>query len=112
MDNRLTEIEQHLRDQNGGLEERVRILESVLESMGDGVAVANEQGKFLLFNAAAKRIYGRGPVEGSLERWSEIFGVFRADGVTPWPADQLPLARALRGESTDQVELFFRNPAH
>ena len=112
MDSRVSDLEQHLRERNGGLEDKVRILESVLESMGDGVAVANEQGKFILFNAAAKRIYGRGPVEGSLERWSEIFGVFRADGVTPWPADQLPLARALRGESTDQVELFFRNPAH
>jgi diguanylate cyclase (GGDEF)-like protein len=38
--------------------------------------------------------------------------VLRADGVTPFPADELPLARALRGEATDQVELFFRNIAH
>lgn len=112
MDPLVNTLEEHLGGRATGLEERIRILESVLESMGDGVAVVDEQGKFLLFNAAARRIYGRGPVDGPVERWSEIYGVFLADGVTPFPADKLPLARALRGESTDQVELFFRNPAH
>ncbi len=112
MDTLVSELERGLRQQVAGLEENVRILESVLESMGDGVAVVDEQGKFLLFNAAARRIYGRGPVEGPAEQWSDVYGVFLPDGITPFPADQLPLARALRGESTDQVELSFRNAAH
>jgi len=112
MDSLVSEVERHLRQQVTGLEENVRILESVLESMGDGVAVVDEQGKFLLVNAAARRMYGRGPVEGPAERWSDVYGVFLSDGITPFPADQLPLTRALRGESTDQVELSFRNAAH
>lgn len=112
MDSLVSHLEQQLQGRTVALEEKIRILESVLENMGDGVAVANEQGDFLLFNSAARRIYGHGPVDGALERWSEIYGVFRGDGVTPYPADQLPLARALRGDSTEQVELFFRNPAH
>jgi diguanylate cyclase (GGDEF)-like protein len=94
------------------VDDRIRILESVIENMGDGVAVVDEHGKFVLINAAAKRIYGRGPTDGPIERWSQTYGVLRADGVTPFPADQLPLARALRGEATDQVELLFRNIAH
>jgi diguanylate cyclase (GGDEF)-like protein len=112
MDTLVSELERHLRQKVAGLEENVRILESVLESMGDGVVVVDEQGKFLLFNAAARRIYGRGPVDGPADRWSELYGVFQPDGISPFPADQLPLARALRGESTDQVELSFRNPTH
>jgi len=112
MDSLVSHLEQQLQGRTAALEEKIRILESVLENMGDGVAVANEQGDFLLFNSAARRIYGHGPVDGALERWSEIYGVFRGDGVTPYPADQLPLARALRGDSTEQVELLFRNPAH
>jgi diguanylate cyclase (GGDEF)-like protein len=94
------------------VDDRLRILESIIENMGDGVAVVDEHGRFVLINTAAQRIYGRGPTDGPIERWSQIYGVLRADGVTPFPADQLPLARALRGEATDQVELFFRNIAH
>jgi diguanylate cyclase (GGDEF)-like protein len=94
------------------VEDRVRILESVIENMGDGVVVVDEHGKFVLMNAAARRLYGRGPTDGPVEQWSEVYGVLRADGVTPFPADELPLSRALRGEATDQIELFFRNFAH
>jgi diguanylate cyclase (GGDEF)-like protein len=112
MDHVINALERHLDASPTALEERIRILESVLESMGDGVAVVDEHGTFVLINSAAKRIYGRGPTDGPMDRWSELYGVLRADGLTPYPADQLPLARALRGEATDQVELFFRNIAH
>lgn len=105
-------LQQHLGGRTQGFEERIRVLESALESMGDGVAVVDEHGKFLVFNSAARRIYGRDPVDESVERWSATYGIFLPDRVTPFPPDELPLARALRGESTDQVELFFRNAAH
>ena len=32
------------------------------------------------------------------------------DRVTPYPPDQLPLARAIRGESSQGIEVFTRNP--
>ena len=112
MDPRVNALQQHLGGRLSGFEERIRVLESVLESMGDGVAVVDEHGKFLLFNSAVRRIYGRDPIDGSVDRWSETYGVYLPDRVTPFPPHQLPLARALRGESTDQIELFFRNPAH
>src|ERR671912_411967 len=98
-------LERHLAGHPSGLEERIRILESVIESMGDGVAVVDEHGKFVLINSAAKRIYDRGPTDGPMGGWSQVWGVLRADGVTLYPADELPLARALRGEATDQIEL-------
>lgn len=112
MDSLVTSPQQQLGGRLSQFEDRIRVLESVLESMGDGVVVVDEHGKFLLSNSVARRIYGRDPVDGSVERWSELYGVFLPDRITPFPTHQLPLARALRGESTDQIELFFRNPAH
>ena len=32
-------------------------------------------------------------------------------GTTPYPADDLPLARAIRGESVDQAELYIAYPS-
>src|SRR5262249_5420014 len=45
-----------------------------------------------------------------LPEWPSRYGIFATDGVTPYPAEQLPLAKALRGEETNQIQLFIRNP--
>jgi PAS domain S-box-containing protein len=87
-----------------------QILQSVLDSMGDGVAVADEKGKFILFNSAAEKILGVGAKSMPRQDWSEYFGIYLPDGVTPVPADDIPLAQALRGESVEGAELFVRNP--
>lgn len=93
------------------LESQTRILESVLDSMSDGVIVADENARFLLWNAAAKRIVGIGPVESPPAEWPQTYGIYLPDTVTPFPADKLTLTRAIRGEASDQVEMFVRNPA-
>ncbi len=86
-----------------------QILQSVLDSMGDGVAVADEKGSFILFNSAAEKILGFGATSLPRQEWSGHYGIYLADGVTPVPADDIPLARALRGESVEDAELFVRN---
>jgi PAS domain S-box-containing protein len=98
-------------DAERALADQKRILQSVLDSMGDGVAVVNEQGEFLVWNPAATRITGLGPV-GMPAEWSERYGVFLPEGSTPYPPMDLPLARAMRGEATDGEELLLRNPVH
>src|SRR6202171_680992 len=87
-----------------------QILQSVLDSMGDGVAVADEKGNFILFNSAAEKILGVGAIPMPRQEWPDHFWIYLADGVTPVPADDIPLARALGGESVEGAELFVRNP--
>src|SRR2546426_12416231 len=75
-----------------------QLFQSILDSMGDGLVVADATGRFLLFNPAAERILGIGLVDASPDDWGRIYGVFHPDRVTPYPAERMPLALAIRGE--------------
>ena len=84
-------------------------LTSLLDSVNDGVIVADLDGRFLVFNAAARRILGQGPLQVPISEWTESYGAFLDDTVTPYPPEQLPLARALRGETVYESPVFIRN---
>ena len=86
------------------------LLQLILASIADGVVVADSNGKFLLFNAAAEQVLGIGATESTPDQWTDRYGAYLPDAVTPYGSDQLPLVRAMRGENVDAVELFVRNP--
>lgn len=81
----------------------------VLDNMGEGLVAADQEGHFLIWNNAAQNLMGRGAEDLPKEQWTPHYKVFLPDGVTPYPADQLPLVRALRGESVT-VELMVQPP--
>ena len=97
------------RRKDATLRRQSRVHEAAVRSLAEGVIVADTQGRFLLFNPAAERILGMGRQEVGLLEWSRTYGCFYPDTRTPYPPEQLPLARALRGEETDE-EMFIRNP--
>jgi len=90
------------------LRQQTSILQSILDSMGDGVIVADQTGKILCFNPAAEILLGIAPLSATPDKWTEQHGLFLPDGVTPYPAHEFPLARAMRGEAVDGVEVFVR----
>ena len=91
------------------LEEQSFMLQSVLDSMAEGLVAANEQGKFIMWNPAAEKLVGLGAADLPPSQWSDYYGVFFPDKVTPIPAGQNPLERAIRGEVV-HCEVFLRNP--
>jgi diguanylate cyclase (GGDEF)-like protein/PAS domain S-box-containing protein len=94
-----------LRDQTG-------VLQSVLDSIADGVIVADEHGRLLLVNPAARRIVGLPITEKvSLKNLPAHYGIHRADGKTLFPAEELPIIQAVQDRATDSVELVIRNAA-
>jgi PAS domain S-box-containing protein len=95
--------ERHLRGQ-------AELLELILNNIGDPVIAVDENGKLLLFNPAAIRLYGMGILGTSQTKSSDRYGLFLPDGTTPYPKVDLPLARAIRGESVTDLEIFVRTP--
>ena len=86
-------------------------LAPVLESMTDGVIVADLAGKLVYFNTSAKRILRQEPMGSQSAEWQTQFGVFYPDRVTPMDERQLPLVRALTGELVVAELQFLRSPA-
>jgi PAS domain S-box-containing protein len=107
--------ETSFRDLAGGLLEEAatadhaRLLRDILNSLTDGVVVADTSGRFIHFNPAAEQILGLGLIGASLADWSPSYGCYRDDGVTPLPSSELPLARAIAGETTREFPVFIRN---
>jgi PAS domain S-box-containing protein len=91
------------------LESQTLMLQSVLDSMTEGLAAADEQGKFVIWNTAAEKILGMGATNLPNQEWTEHYGLFLNDTVTPFSTDQLPMVRAIRGE-VSTTEMFVRNP--
>ncbi|KAB8144308.1 PAS domain-containing protein [Chloroflexia bacterium SDU3-3] len=97
---------QHLAEE--ATQRHASLLQLILDSMSDAAVVADDEGHILLINPAAAAMFGD---QGGLfvARTSEDAGLLLPDGLTPCPPDAMPLARAIRGEPTDNVELILRN---
>lgn len=93
------------------LRENRELLKQMLDGMADAVIVADQEERFLLFNPAAERMFGLGPTTTTSSEWAERYGLFQVDRITPFPADEIPLARAVRGDATNNVEMFVRHAA-
>ena len=111
--------EQHAREleeSEAALRSQTRILWSILDSMGDGVVVADSESGFQLMNRAARRLLNVGDdrrPDVSSENWTEEFGVriFRPDQVTPYSHEELPLIQAMHGRTVTRADLFLRREA-
>ena len=99
------ELERTIRD----LRTQAQLVDTVFESISDGVVVANPEGEFTIFNSSAEQIVGMGMVASSPDQWQGRYGIFQADQKTPVATEQLPLVRAMQGESIDDEDLFIRN---
>ena len=91
------------------LQHQIQLMLAIFDSISDGVIVADEKGD-LTFNQSAERIIG-GRVDTVFKHGTEEYSIFYPDKVTPVPTEELPLVRALRGEATDEMEMFIRTVA-
>jgi len=90
------------------LEAQTLMLQSVLDSMTEGLAAVNEQGQFVIWNTAAEKILGMGATDLASPKWTGHYGLFLSDTVTPFPTEELPVLRAIRGD-VSTTEMFVRN---
>jgi signal transduction histidine kinase/CheY-like chemotaxis protein len=103
---------QELARSEEALQRQTRILQSILDSMTDGVIVADEEGRFILVNPAAERLFRlRDRMDVPHDEWARRSGLYLPDTVTPYPVDRLPLMLAIKGEAVDGVEAFVPSAA-
>jgi signal transduction histidine kinase len=84
------------------------LLPSLLDAMPVGVCLAEDTGTLVFGNRAAAALLGRRVKTGvTLEAIAKRYGIYRAGTDDLYPTDELPLARAVRGEgcSADDLEL-------
>jgi PAS domain S-box-containing protein len=89
---------------------REETLRAILDSLAEGVIVADKDGRVLFFNAVSERILGIGSKNVSPGDWTSVYGCYRPDKITPYPSDQLPLAQAIRGKEVANELMFIKNP--
>ncbi|MGA2174475.1 MAG: ATP-binding protein [Verrucomicrobiota bacterium] len=99
---------QELARSEAALRQQTSILQSILNSMGDGVIVADAQGKILLFNPAAGRLIQAGLGTTAPGETSDRFQTYLPDTLRTYPTYEHPLVRAIRGEVIDGAEIFLR----
>ena len=86
------------------------VLAAVFKNLAVGVVVCDTDGHFVLFSPEAERILGPASMRVDSAQWSSTYGCYRPDMVTLYPPEELPLARAMRGEEALHELIFIRNP--
>jgi diguanylate cyclase (GGDEF)-like protein/PAS domain S-box-containing protein len=91
--------------------EKAWLLETVLASAGEGILAADLDGNITLMNDTAREILGM-PMDAIRDSTirAEAVRIFELDGTTRLPHEDLPLQRAIRGESTLR-EIIIRSEA-
>jgi PAS domain S-box-containing protein len=81
----------------------------ILRQMVDGVIVASADGAIVFVNDAATRLHGVARLDVGPEDYSAIYHLFTLEG-RPFPSEDLPLARAVRGETVTDAHWTIRRP--
>lgn len=76
-------------------QEFTRIL---LEHLSDGVVACDAERNLVLFNKAARQWHGVDARRLQPNQWAHEYDLFKSDGVTPLPTEDIPLFRAILGE--------------
>jgi class 3 adenylate cyclase/PAS domain-containing protein len=92
------------------LHENENRLTQFLEAMPVGVGVLDTDGKVYYINRKAKEIFGKGVVSDMpAEKLSEVYQLYEGGTLEHCPVENLPIIRALRGETSVADDLEVRH---
>ncbi|MDQ1923051.1 sensor domain-containing diguanylate cyclase [Massilia pseudoviolaceinigra] len=81
------------------LMQKQQLLDSVLETLDVGVVACSADGELTLFNRAAREFHGLPPQALPSGDWASHYSLFSADGTRLLEERDVPLVRALNGET-------------
>lgn len=90
--------------------EQKELLQSILDSCTDAVIVADTSGKIILRNPVGVRYNAGAPTDELSDKYPELLGLYKNDRKTLFKTAELPLSRALAGDSAAGMEICIRSP--
>ncbi len=92
------DLEQRIERRTAALRQQQNWNALLLDSLAEGVVACDNEGNITL-NRVARRWYGIDSADAPLAQFGNAYQLVQDDGVTPLPAAQDPLSRALAGEN-------------
>jgi two-component system CheB/CheR fusion protein len=106
------ELKQRVVEGTSDLAEKQGLLAAMLDSTTEAVIVIDKDRRYQFFNPAAQELFDFDPAQRPDARWPDHYGeTWRAKN-SPQLPDELPTARAFRGEVVRNEEIFLRNKRH
>ncbi|BDI30378.1 hypothetical protein CCAX7_24290 [Capsulimonas corticalis] len=87
------------------LQKEREFLNAMLDTMYEGVVACDANGVLTTFNVASRTFHGLPEEPIPSEQWAQHYQLFRADGQTQMEMAEIPLFRALQGESVRNIEM-------
>ncbi len=86
--------------------------DAMLASIAEGLIVVDHQGKFVVFNPAAKQMLGVYPEKITPAEWPQVFGMYSVKDATLININDFALAKAMTGEMVIGEEVLIKNELH
>jgi PAS domain S-box-containing protein len=86
------------------------LIRAILNNISEGVSIADTRGRFIYVSAFTRKVFGGSDDnEAPPAEWAHRHGIFLPDGQTPFPLEEMPVWKALKGVETRDVDMFVRN---
>lgn len=103
-----TDISQ-FKELENNLNEKSAFTQAVLDTIDVGIVVANSSGELELFNKAALDFHGLSRLNVPQEEWPNYYQLFLPDQSRLLTKDEIPLIKAWKGETFQDVEFCIRH---
>ena len=87
------------------IENEKSFLSTIFDNIAESLIICDEKGFIVRFNDAARRLHGVPEKPVPPEKWTDYYDLYKIDGVTPLPMEDIPLYRALNGELVQNAEI-------
>jgi PAS domain S-box-containing protein len=87
----------------------LQFLEALFANASDGIVSCDANGHLVLFNPAAQTFHGLPPEPIEPDEWAKYYGLYDRDGINTLPKSEVPLFRALQGETVISEEMMIKS---
>jgi PAS domain S-box-containing protein len=92
-----------------GRQQSPEFLEALLANASDGIVACDADGHLVLFNRATQEFHGLPPEPIEPDNWAEYYDLYDGDGMRTLTKSEIPLFRALQGESVISQEMMIKS---